>query len=601
MTARRFASACPRLAALLLLGVLEAHGQPGDPAWVDRSSCKAPLSAEAAEHLIDWVRQARPGAVQAAADPAAGCLLFLSLGSPDGPASTVLGTGVDPAAAVADALFRLRPDFRKLPWIRLDLVDELVPVGDEPGEDPGNLYGLATGADQRIALLPDELAGWRLLSRDGVLVPERFARFLLHNPQRGFTVATGQAQLQEHPAPAWRFRFTTQAWFSAGGPVTRLYRGHEANPSMQPDDLLHAVQQGGDYLLRMLDADGKFVYIWSALQNRGGGGYNILRHAGTTYSLLQVYQATGDAKYLQAAQSALVYLQRQIRDCPGMPQAACVVERYNIKLGGNGLALVALAEYVQVTGDRSVLKTARRLAEWLLAAVQENGAFVAHQWRYPEGTHTGFKSDYYPGEAILGLLRLYRHDPDSRWLAGAAAAARYLVEVRDGAKTLQQLAHDHWLLYALADLYAYAPDPLYLQHGMRLTRAIQQAQQLRHPEYPDWLGSYHSPPSSTPTATRSEAMLSAWRLLRQAGKQEQLADILRTACLGAHFQLTTRFTPASAMFLLNPAAVLGGFRSSLTGFDIRIDFVQHNISALLGLLEMLEASGDAIAGCQDMD
>jgi hypothetical protein len=41
------------------------------------------------------------------------------------------------------------------------------------------------------------------------------------------------------------------------------------------------------------------------------------------------------------------------------------------------------------------------------------------------------------------------------------------------------------------------------------------------------------------------------------------------------------------MYLPNPPRALGGFHTSLTDYEIRIDYVQHNISSLLGLYRAL--------------
>ncbi len=55
--------------------------------------------------------------------------------------------------------------------------------------------------------------------------------------------------------------------------------------------------------------------------------------------------------------------------------------------------------------------------------------------------------------------------------------------------------------------------------------------------------------------------------------------------------------PESAPYLSRPDLALGGFRRSLTHWEIRVDYVQHNISALLGSEILLEeASSSAKTG-----
>lgn len=65
------------------------------------------------------------------------------------------------------------------------------------------------------------------------------------------------------------------------------------------------------------------------------------------------------------------------------------------------------------------------------------------------------------------------------------------------------------------------------------------------------------------------------------------------ACrIAVAFQLQSQFRAESAMYLPHPQRVIGGFRRSLTNFEIRIDYVQHNISSILSLYN-IESSIEA--------
>jgi hypothetical protein len=126
-----------------------------------------------------------------------------------------------------------------------------------------------------------------------------------------------------------------------------------------------------------------------------------------------------------------------------------------------------------------------------------------------------------------------------------------------------------------------------LKHVSRIARAIRNSQN-RNPKYPDWSGSYYRPPRSTPTATRSEGLYAAYLLTRDFGDQAEAKAILESIRLGLAFQLQTQFRPESVLYLKEPQRALGGFHRSLTNFEIRIDYVQHNISSLLGLYRIIE-------------
>ncbi|MEJ8566503.1 hypothetical protein [Elongatibacter sediminis] len=572
----------------ILLAVVCAMSPGVARGWMQPADCPPPGDVAEVAALFEAVRAGRHD------EPAAGhgmeaharCQVFLTVGGPDRAAFTTVGQGADPGRALAEAMAGQPDGWRDGTWHRLDFVSRVEPFIAGGPPRPRSLYGLATGEVDGIALLPMELSVWGLADKDGSPRDDRLQRFLDRQPWRSRRSAIS-FRPEVKPVP-WRHRFTTDAWFSVGGAPVRLYRGHPDAPATDRESLLRAAVDGGDYLLRSLSAKGRFLYHYSARDDRDRGGYNILRHAGTTFSLFELYRATGLPRFATGGRRALQYLEEHIVDCPGDAAAACVAEHGKIKLGGNGLALVALTEYFGATGDDSILPVARRLARWLARAQQQDGRFRPHQWSYPEGEPLDFISAYYPGEAIFGLARLHGLDPDPRWLDTASRAARYLATGRDGGVPTDELAHDHWLLYGLAELQVIGPEPLWIDHGTRLSRAILRSQRQKGSPWPDWLGSYYTPPRSTPTATRTEALVAAWHLAGAAGRNEDQPVLLAAACRSASFQLMTRYTPASALFLPAPARALGGFRSSLTDFNVRMDFVQHNISALLGIVVILD-------------
>ena len=128
------------------------------------------------------------------------------------------------------------------------------------------------------------------------------------------------------------------------------------------------------------------------------------------------------------------------------------MEKGSVKLGGNALAVIAILEYQEVTGDRRWRGQALALGRSLLKAQSPNGAFPVHKVDFASGDGLDFTSGYYPGEAILALTYLSRQDPKGPWLAAARRAATYLIEVRDKKVPDDKLPHDHWLLIALSEL-----------------------------------------------------------------------------------------------------------------------------------------------------
>ncbi len=530
-------------------------------------------------------------------------MIFASVSDGQHPATVIRGSGLGVAAACDQVLARASQLESKIHWLKIDLVRDVV---HEPGINPAvalnlprSLFGLAFEQPREIAFLAEELVAYTLVNSDQLLS-------LGNIRQRPGTESLLVNIDPKSRDTRWNlYRFSAASYFVDGETVLPLIRGHRSFDRLTPELLLDAARQGGDYLRQAVDSEGRFVYSYRPKTDHIRNSYNILRHSGTIYSMMELYEVTRDKDLLAAAERAIGYLRSAIRPCTlGNVSASCAVEDNEVKLGGNGLAMVALAKYSEATGTSPYADLITDLGRWIVATQNDRGEFEVHKQPFPEGPPDRFRSEYYPGEALLALLRgsqtlgSQTHGSQTQgsqpqdgganpgWLDVAAIGARWLIEVRDHGVRTERLNHDHWLLYALNDLHRRQPDPLYLEHADRITQAILERQN-RKPAYRDWLGSYYRPPRSTPTATRSEGLTAAYQLERDFGDPKRADAILEAIELGIRFQLQTQFQPESVLYLPDPQRALGGFHRSLENFEIRIDYVQHNISSLLALRQIL--------------
>ncbi|MBS2036542.1 hypothetical protein JST97_16235 [bacterium] len=470
---------------------------------------------------------------------------------PDGKITLGRGPGLRPA--LESALGQKGP--LQSGWLKLDLVS----LSDNRREKlETGMDGLAW-SEPPEALLPD-LISHRALLKSGKLRKDYGER--LHTAQRA-----------EPPA----FRFQTQQALWTRQTVEPLFRGHRLYRAqdLTSAQLLKAARLAGDFLVRQLDARGHFDYAYHPAEDHSENSYNSLRHAGACYALCQLSRASQQPAYAQAAARGLGYLVGQLKPVAGGGLA--LVEQRSVKLGGNALAVIALLEYQQTTGDRRWWPQARRLGRTLLAAQVPSGAFPVHKSDFTSGANLEFTSGYYPGEALLALLYLDRQEPAGPWLAAAQRGARYLILERDHGLGPDKLPHDHWLLLALDQLQQRKPDPLYPAHMQKLCTAICSAQLHHQPEL-DWNGGFYRPPRTGPTAIRCEGMAAAWPWL-----QKSQQEIVRQSLLdGMVFQLQAQLQPESCVYFPKPERPLGAIPRSLTNFEVRIDYSQHFISAALG-------------------
>ena len=610
---------CPRCsrgrlgAVLTSLAVASLVSAIADPAWSDETptgsgTARSPESVLAAVEIAtplldheDWrnailrhvrdLLEGHTGGSLGTSSKIGTHLVMVTLSREGKTAAVARGQGLGLETALGNAAGELRSRVTReeidMGILKVDLALDASPVERFDRDGRARIDRSLDGIwllEADLVLLPEELLSRRLIDSSGDLQSKRLRRYLAEGVRAN---ATGLEGNPARSGSAYRkIRFTSFIE-GANREAVRLHRGNRMSPDRSPASLLASAEEGGRYLVRHQRTDGKFNYSYESKRDEVGKGYNLLRHAGTCYALVELHQATGDPAYLHAADRGLHFLLSHSRGPKEIDREAAfeaiVSPGDEAKLGGAALAILAIVQYRNATGTDERLDPARRMARFLLFQQDADGHFRS-KYFYGAPDPKPFESIYYPGEAILALLRLYRVDPQDAWLAAARAGADWLIDVRDAGKPTSALPHDHWLLMGLDELHQLTGDERYATHAARIAKAIVAAQRTASP-HRDWIGSFYDPPRSTPTATRAEGLVAATRMARRTGQDE--TPLIQALERMAGFQLRCQVTPENGLYLPRPDLARGGFRRSLTNWEIRIDYVQHNVSALLGLRSLL--------------
>ena len=349
---------------------------------------------------------------------------------------------------------------------------------------------------------------------------------------------------------------------------------------------------GARWLTGVTRDDGSFLYIYYPEDDEyDREDYNEVRHAGTTYSLFTAYAVSRDERVLEAAENAARYIDAQSVEAEGFPGRAYVFED-RMKLGGQALSLVALLERRRVLEDTTHDGLITDLAEFMMAMElpDEPGRYYQSYLRESNELSLDPDSDYYPGEALLAFTRLAQQFPEGPYLEHAQRAAAYLIHERDGdiPSAGQVPREDHWLTLALAELYRLDPQDEYRQV------AYLQAESMRSNQHdasgqPMRIGgsALQAPINYTSTATKGEALVAAWALARFAGDEAEEERYADAAIRNLQFQLRVQYTPQNTQLLPRPEAAIGAWGKDAVDPWIRIDFVQHNVSGLLGMAHLV--------------
>lgn len=496
-----------------------------------------------------------------------------------------------------------------------------VDAGEQPNTSPPLLPGqdglIVSNGPRRGAVLPSEAIHEGV---DGV-------RGLLDLAMRRSGLPAGswterriqmlQLRTDSFLVPARRGPTATRTW---GGPVAagrndpiRILYGQSEPPPVTDTVLRASVEHGGAWLAGAVTSDGKFRYQYDALTDQSTDeGYEILRHCGSTFALIEAARASGRPEVAQAARLAASWLAKQVITDD---QGSYLAFDGAAKLGGQALALLVFAEIAALDakkaptappkdgegegeGERKGLtrEEATRLRDSLATRVvamqREDGSFESYFKYSPEAFYSERPSRFYPGEAIYALAVTHTRTGDPRWLAAASHGAEALYAQREKERRAGDPPLDAWLLKGIAEIYRAQPEKRLLQRAYVLADTILDFQHTRNSAiHPTHVGGYGVPgelPWGAGTAALNEGVVAAAEMALRADDRPRARRYLDAATASARFQLRHQYRPQDAYYLPSPTRAIGGFRFHLLSDEIRIDTVQHNISSLLGLAELMK-------------
>ena len=335
-------------------------------------------------------------------------------------------------------------------------------------------------------------------------------------------------------------------------------QGHE--PAVQPrfrDPLAmpslagFVAATGAQRAAALIKPDGRFDY--RTQDGESLGGYNLLRHCGTAWSIVDIAGQLGglDQQVAAAARAMGWLVKRRIEPLNG---GLCIASNGAAKLGGAGLGMLALTALARV-GDRDQhLTTAEGLARFALSLQREDGDFH-HKVATGTGDVLDFHSDYYTGEALFGLVQVYRATLDEQYLTPVIRAIQALDRLDYGVKE-----QSHWMSYAIVALHAVTEETWLVDYAGRIIRNI-----LDRPVY-------RRRRRSAPTACRVEAFMTYGDMLHRTGGETtgpRWDEVMENAALDLVALIGLRLPD-------------GGFIGGYDDPAVQIDYIQHSASAFVG-------------------
>jgi hypothetical protein len=365
-------------------------------------------------------------------------------------------------------------------------------------------------------------------------------------------------------------------------------------PSRERPDratLERAAREGAQFLLRHQHPSGQYTYVYSGREGREApAGYNLPRHAGTTYFLAQAARVLDMREAREGALRALRFVRtKMLRHCGG-PDRFCISDRPRADMGSAALTALAAAEVLRGGDNVQARRLLLGLTEFIRSMQRPDGELM-HLYDLEADQPIDVQLMYYSGEAAYALLAAYQLYRDERDLE----AARRLMSHLTGAGwsffgSRYFYGEEHWTCQAVSQAAPFIED---LSQGIDFCSrwlAFSRALQYRRGQTP-WpvegaigVGPLLVPRLTT-VASRTETGAMFYPVAKRAGLDARALREQVEASLG--FLLRMRWSPGPAHALFDADAALGGVPGSPESLDVRNDFVQHAASAMLLWVEVL--------------
>jgi hypothetical protein len=366
-------------------------------------------------------------------------------------------------------------------------------------------------------------------------------------------------------------------------------------PENQKQVLL-SCRRGADFLLNLKRLDGRFRYGYVPALGRDLEGDDYLRQVGAAFALARAARFTGDKRCdAIATQAVLALLDETTVDDPKNPQVrhTALPSPLVNRLGSAGLLVLAINELPAPQPD--LLDKSEQLCAYIRKQARADGS-LAYADAGPDGKPAAEDPagvNDYPGAALYALMASQRHRP-AAWKTDVVrkAAGYYLPWWRKN----KNLAFVPWQTAAYAEAYVATKEQVFADGVNDLTDWVCDLQYKEAPlDHPEWRGGFRGAADadrvgSAPdvgSAAYAEGLAQACRVARQAGDVKRFDRYSTAAGECVRFLALLQYAEGNtAHFEENyRKRLLGGFFASHQDGNLRIDYTQHAVSAMVLYLE----------------
>lgn len=338
------------------------------------------------------------------------------------------------------------------------------------------------------------------------------------------------------------------------------------------DEVKSIIKNSSNFLFNMLGDDGKFIYALSPLEDSESDDYNVVRHAGSMWSLIESFDKDDyDApekkeKIIKGLKYLKKYIVKKNKDIYYVTN----MKGNTISLGTLALYVVALVTYTNKFNDNQFKSLIKKLCNGIISLQEEDGSFIHIINTQDFSIKKKYSIVYYDGESTLALLNAYGLLNDEEYINSVRKAVRFFID-----KNYIQY-HDHWISYTMNYLSNYDDNKEFMEFGLKNVFCNYLVIKNR-------LSTSH---------TNFEMIMQCFELFKKYNLEcsheiegytiDNLKELIIDKSL---HQLNSYLYPEIAMYLSNPAKYVYTFSIKTDNYRIRIDDIQHSLMGYIVFLK----------------
>ena len=341
-----------------------------------------------------------------------------------------------------------------------------------------------------------------------------------------------------------------------------------------------------------------FYKRYDTLFDNFGPRLHTVYSASIIYTLLKIYDFDQDERILEDIPKwgdFLLSMQSKDEETYGAFHYSYYllsgIKQLRFPVGTTALSIFTLLDLYERTGDSRYLESAKLGGDWLTTMQKPDGTMYGYKesrggkWVYGEK-----ESILYNGQVLSALSRLYRITGEKRYYDAAERIAQHFsVRVEEEGCYLgddyrwKNPISSAWVVMSLLDFYQINQDDYYkdmiLKCGGELLE--RQANDVNHPLYH---GSWYRAYSTSGNGWLAEVMMEMYRFCQKQnvdGCDKYKEAIIRVI----RWVIQNTYSEENTFFLKEPQKAIGGIFWNYENRYVRTDSLCHALNAYAGMMD----------------